>query len=70
MNRISYHFIYLHLVLPYRVYAYGLVISSILAGSATLQVICRLRRFCYLPSIAKKQFKISIMPLLFSPFYV
>ena len=48
MNRISYHFIYLHLVLPYRVYAYGLVISSILAGGATLQVICRLQRFCYL----------------------
>ena len=35
-----------------------------------MQVIYRLQRFCYLASIAKKQFKISIMPLLFSPFYV
>ena len=70
MNRIFYHFIFLHLVLPYRVYAYGLVISSILVGGATPQVLCRLQRFCYLASIAKKQFKISIMPLLFSPFYV
>ena len=65
MNRISYHFIYLHLVLPYRVYAYGLVISSILVGGATLQVLCRLQRFCYLASITKKTVQNSYNALAF-----